>query len=281
MRNVVLVVLLALFMAGCSRVTVPPASLGKNLSGSGYSVDIKPAGKYWVPWWEDMVILDVSTKTLSEKMTVRLADNLELTFTVRFRSRLGGSDKVLNAMFNDIRHQNYYIGLEQVYNVYGRDVVTNTARSVVSKHRAEEVAINFDKITQDLHKHISERLSNSPLEVANVTLADVIYPKVINDSIEAQASRRLAIETEQNQQAIEMVKKKNQLELAIKEKEIRIVKAEALRKENEITSKGLSPQLIQYRQLEVMEKLGENGNTIYYPFSAEGGVGLSNRIYSK
>lgn len=276
-----MMVFVLMFSVGCSRETVPPASLGKVLSASGYSVDVKEPGKYWLAWWNDMVVLDTSTQTVSERVTVKMADNLDLSFVIRFRTRIGGNEKTINTMFNDIKHESYRVDLQKVYNVYGRDVVQSAGRSVVGKYKAEEVPQNFDKITQELHVLISERLSSSPLEVSNVTLADVVYPDVITKAIEAQHERRLAIETEQNQQAIELTKKTNELELAKADYEIRITRAKALREENEITSQGLSDRLLQYRQLEVMEQLGKNGNTIYYPYEASGSSGLSNRVYSK
>lgn len=280
-RMLLLTIGIAIVASGCSRSTVPPAALGKKLDGAGYSAEVLPPGKYWITWWQDLVLLDTSTQTIQQPMTVRLKDNLELKFDVRFRTRIGGSDKVINAMFNDIRHKNYAISLDQVYGVYGRDAVTNISRSVISNYKAEEIAINFEKITTELHNRMLKEFENSPLEVSNVTLSDIVYPKTIDDAIKAQAERRLAIETEQNQQAIEMVKKQNEMELAKADYDIRVIRANALKKENEITASGLTPELIMYRQLDVMEKLGENKNTIYFPFNDINSVGLSQRIYNK
>lgn len=276
-----MVAVMVLFVSACSRETVPPASLGKVLSASGYSVDVKEPGKYWLAWWNDMVILDTSTQTVSERITVKMADNLDLSFVVRFRTRIAGNEKTINTMFSDIKHDNYKVDLQKVYSVYGKDVIQSASRSVVGKYRAEEVPQNFDKITQELHKLVTERLANSPLEVSNVTLADVVYPDVITKAIEAQAERRLAIETEENIRAVEMVKKTNELSLAKADYEIRVTRANALKAENEITAKGLSPLLLEYRRLDVMEKMADNHNTVFYPFEASGSSGLSNRIFSK
>lgn len=193
MRNVITIVWTAvvLTMLSCSRVTVPPDSLGKILSSSGYSVDVKEAGNYWIPAWDDMILLDVTTQTFDERMTVRMADNLEMTFNLRFRSRIMGDDKVINTLFNDIQHEDYKISLRQVYNVYGRDVVTSATRSVLSKYESDEVSVNFDNITQELNKRIAEELANSPLAVSNVTMAEVEYPPVTCSQIEDIVHRRI------------------------------------------------------------------------------------------
>ena len=104
---------------------------------------------------------------------------------------------------------------------------------------------------------------------------------VITKAIEAQQERRLSIETEQNQQAIEMVKRTNELELAKADYEIRMTKARAVRDENKLTAEGLNPMLVQYRQLEVMEKMAENEKAVFVPYESLTNVGLQNRMYQK
>lgn len=283
MKKIITLTLLMLTMltVGCSRVTVPPAAKGKLLSASGYSQDVKEPGKYWVAWWNSMVILDTSTSIEKEAITVKMKDKLDLTFEVRFRSRISGGEKTINAMFNDIKHEDYQVTLPMVYKIYGRDEVRAVGRSVMSKYEAEEVPENFDRITQELRVALDEALKNSPLEMSNVTLGNIQYPTTITEAIEAQAERRLAIETEQNQQAIEMVKKTNALELAKADYDIRITKAKAIRDENRITSEGISDKLLQYRALEVQEKMAENKNSVFVPYEALGNSGFHNRVFSK
>lgn len=274
-------VMAASMLTGCGFYTVPPASKGKILSTSGYSVDVKETGKYLLWGRDEMVVLDTSTQVMSEPISVKMKDSLTLQFQVRFRTRIAGNDKVINAMFNDITHDNYQVSLNKVYSVYGKDVVQSVARSVVGKYNTEEVAVNFDKITQDLHKELTNRMQGSPLEVSNITLANIDYPDVIDKAIEAQQERKLAIETESNQQAIEMVKKTNELDLAKADYEIRMTRARALRDENKTTAEGLNSMLLEYRRLEVLEALSKNNNAVFVPYEGLGSSGVSNRMFSK
>jgi len=273
--------LLLTLLTGCGFYTVPPASKGKILSTSGYSVDVKETGKYLLWGRDSMVVLDTSTQVMSEPIAVKMQDSMTLNFQVRFRTRIAGNDKVINAMFNDITHEDYRVSLQKVYGVYGKDVVQSVARSVVGKYNTEEVAVNFDKITQDLHKELSTRMQGSPLEVSNITLANIDYPDVIDKAIEAQQERKLAIETESNQQAIEMVKKTNELTLAKADYEIRMTKAQALRDENKTTAEGLNSMLLEYRRLEVLESMTKNNNAVFVPYEGLGSSGVSNRMFSK
>ena len=245
---------ISLALAGCEVSTVPPASKGKILSSSGYSADVKETGKYWLFGFKNMVILDTSTRMISENITVKMIDNLDLPFQLHFRTRIHGSNDVINSMFNDITHEDYRVSLDRVYSVYGKNVVTNAARTVMSKYRVDEVAANFEKINNDIFNEIKKRMVGNPLEVSDVTLARISYPPIITQAVERQQERELAIVTEKNQQAIEMLKKENELALASADYEIRIKRAEAIRDENKITSDGLNPVLLQYRNLEVLEQ---------------------------
>ena len=269
----------AIMLAGCEVSTVPPAAKGKILSSSGYSADVKETGKYWLFGFKNMVILDTSTRMISEDINVKMSDNLDLPFQLHFRTRIQGDDKTINAMFNDITHDDYQVSLDKVYQVYGRNVVTNAARSVMSKYKVAEVAVNFEKINNDIYAEINKRMVGSPLEVSDVTLANISYPPVITQAVEKQQERELAIVTEKNQQAIEMLKKENQLKLADADYAIRVKKAEAVREENRITSEGLSTTLLHYRNLEVMEKLAESQNKVFVPYQALGEVGVSNTMF--
>lgn len=280
MKKVLLFVLMSVMLvSGCSRVTVPPAAKGKLLSASGYSVDVKESGKYWVVWWNSMVILDTSTSVVTEKITVKMKDKLDMKVDVRFRTRIAGNEKTINAMFSDIKHENYQVTLPLVYNVYGRDVVRSVGRSVLSKYTAEEVPENFDRITEELRTEITKALAKSPIEMSNVTLGTISYPETITEAINAQAERRLAIETEENQQAIELVKKANALALAKADYEIRMTRAKAVRDENKMTADGLNPILLQYRALEVQEQMAKNQNAVFVPYESLTSSGLQNRIY--
>jgi hypothetical protein len=275
-----IVSLCLLAVAGCNRVTVPPAHLGKILSPDGYSTEVKQTGKYTIGMREELVLLDTSTQTVSETMRVKMLDRMDLQFEIRFRTRIGGGDKTINSMFNDIKVQDNLVSLQQVYGVYGRDMVQTVARSVVGKYRTEDVGTNFDQINKDLQIKLKEAMANSPLEVSNVTLANLKYPDVITQAIEKQSERELAIKTEENQQAIEMVKRENSLKLAQAQREIDLTVARTLRDQNEITAAGISPNLLAYEALKVQALMAENKNVVFAPYQAFGTPGMSNKVFN-
>lgn len=275
----------ALVLTGCGE-NIEPGFKGKIMDKNGYSADIKETGRYYIWGSESLVLLETSTKSFSIPLTVKMKDEMDLTFKVNFRTRVGGSDKVLNALFNDITADSEHgdkktISLNKVYEVYGNDVVSNVARSVVGKYQVNQVSANYDLINDQLQAALIKAMANNPLEISNVTIAEISWPKVITDAIEKQQERELAIKTEANQQAIEMVKRENALKLAQADREIELTRARTLRDQNAITADGINDKLLAYRALEVQEKMAENKAAIFVPYEALGTGGLSNRIFGK
>lgn len=268
-------------LQGCSFEVIPPAYKGKVLTTSGYNPEILEPGKITLYGRDELVLMETGTRTVAETITVKMEDKLDLTFDVKFRTRIGGNEKVLNSMFNDIQVKDKRVSLQQVYGVYGLDVVQSVSRSVVGKYKTEEVGANFDNITKDLADRLTKAMSNSPLEVSNVTLGNLRYPDVITTAIEKQSERRLAIETETNQQAIETTKRTNQLALAQLDRDIELTRARTLRDANSITADGLSPMLLAYKALDVQAEMAKNNSAVFVPYEAMGNTGLSNRIFNK
>lgn len=269
-------------LTGCGEV-VSPGYKAKMLDSNGFTGEILESGRHQVWMNEELVVLETSTQTMSIPLTVKMADELELKFNINFRTRVNGKDTVLNAVFNDIKPiqeegKHKTISLNQVFAVYGRDVVSNVSRSVVSKYKVSDVSKNYDQINKQLQVQLLEAMKNNPLEVSNVTLADVSWPEIITKAIESQQERELAIKTEQNQQDIEMVKRTNALRLAQADREIELTKARTLRDQNAITNEGLSDKLIAYKALEVQALMAENKSAVFVPYEAFGNSGLSNRI---
>lgn len=283
LQRLMLIVVAAFVLSGCDQV--PPGFKAKILSSSGYSEEIKNPGKSYLWGTEEFVLLETATATMSVPMSVKMAEGMDLDFSVNFRTRVNGNDKVLNALFNDVRYQTddklgKVITLDQVYGVYGADVLKNVSRSVISKYKVEQISENYDKINTDLQAHLRDAMKNSPLEVSNVTLADIKWPKVITEALEKQQERELAIKTEQNQQAIEMVKRTNALALAEADQQIELKKADTLKRQNQIIAEGISPNFLAWQALQVQSKMAENDKAVFVPYEALNQPGMSQRIYN-
>ncbi len=276
--------LLILFVAiqGCSFETVPPASKGKILTTSGYSPDVLESGKYTLWGRDKLIVLQTNTNTYKENVSVVLQDKLTLTAEVRFRGRIAGTPKIVNSMFNDVvAGEDDIVSFNEVYGVYGKMAVRNKTREIISKYTVEDVHKNYAILSGEIGIALQEALQGTPLEISDIALGDIAYPKVVNDAVNQAKERELAIKKEQAQAEIELVKKKNERLLAEADYQIKITIAKAIRDSNKIIGQGITSALLKLRALEVQEKMAENKAAVFMPYDAMQSVGANIRMYGK
>lgn len=192
------------------------------------------------------------------------------------------SDEVLNAMFDDIVPENGRVTLDKVYGIYGRMVVRNKAREVLSDYTVEDVHTNYKVISDQLAAAIMPALANTPLTLSDIALGNIQYPTIVTEAVERAEQKRQQIEQEKAQAEIAMTKKENERRLAEADYQIRITKAKAIRDENKLISEGITDELIEVKRLELLESIANNpdGNTIFMPVEALTNTGAQMRMYN-
>jgi len=276
-----LLLLTAITLGGCGFYTVEPASKGKILTTSGYQPEVLEPGKYTLFGRDDMVILDTSSKVYSENnIEVKLKDKLTLFVDVKFSGRISSDPSVVNTIFNDIvAGDDRRVAFDEVYAVYGRMIIRNKTREIISEYTVDDVHTNYKRISQQIADAVLLSFKTTPIELSQVMIGNINYPEVINASIEANEERRLAIEKEEAQAAIDMTKKENELVLALKDYEIEITRAKAVRDANKIIGEGITEDLLSLRALEVQSEMAKNKAAVFMPYEAMSTVGAQNRIY--
>lgn len=273
--------LLVLTVTACSWDTVHPTTKGKILTTAGYTPDILEPGKYTLWGRDTMILLQTNTATYKETVDVVLADKLTLTAEVRFRGRINGTNKIINSMFNDIvPGKDDMVSFSEVYAVYGKMAIRNKTREVLSTYTVEDVHKNYARLSGEIQAALESPLKSTPLQISDIALGNIKYPKVVTDAIEAAKERELAIKKEEGQAAIDLVKKKNERILAEANYQIEITKAKAIRDKNKIIGEGVTKALIELRRLEVLEKMAENKSAVFMPVEAMASVGAQTRMFS-
>lgn len=281
-KNFGLVCIIALFLCSCGWDTVPPTAKGKVLTTNGYNPEILEPGKYTLWGRDELILLQTNTATYKENVSVILQDKLTLTAEVRFRGRIAGSQSVINSMFNDITPgEDRTVSFDDVYSVYGQMAIRNKTREILSKYNVEDVHKNYARLSGEIAKVLVVALKNTPLEISEITLGNIAYPKVVTDAINIAKERSMAIEKEEAQAAIDLTKKKNERLLEEANYQIEITKAKAIRDKNKIIGEGITPELIQLRRLEVLEKMAENKSAVFMPIEGMMSQGAQMRMFSK
>lgn len=282
MKNIItalFIVSLAL-TTGCSMEVVEPATKGKILTTQGYSPEILEPGKYTLWGRDQLITLDTSTATYSEKVKIVMADKLTLHAEVRFRGRLDGKPQVINAMFNDIKVENGHLAFSQVYGVYGRMAVRNKTREILSQYDVHDVHANYARLSGEIAEALVAELASTPLQISDVALGNIEYPAVVTAAIEAAAERDMAIAKEEAQAKIDLTKKENERLLAEADYQVRMTKAKATRDENKVIGEGISDALLKLKALEVQEAMAANGSAVFLPYEALGTTGAQVRMFN-
>jgi len=281
----IIIALTILATVGCSMDTIPPAHKGKILSPSGYEPDVLETGKVTTWFRDELILLDVSTKTYSESVAVILADKLTLKVDVKFRGKIGSNPKIINSMFNDIvAGDDNKVSFGEVYAIYGKMIIRNKTREIISQYTVEDVHKNYGRLSKEIAQALVEPLKKTPLQISDIALGNIKYPKIINDAVEGAKARELSIKKEEANAQIALTKKRNEAKLEEANYQIEITKAKAIRDYNIIIGKGITPNLLKLKQLEIQSLLAENAktnSTVFMPLSAMGSVGSQVRMYSK
>ena len=267
-----LATLVAFMITGCSYDTVPQGTKGKILDRAGFHPEVYPPSRVDVGWHGKLVLVDTTTHTINETVTVRMKDDMNLVVQVRFQLRMGEKPKSLNAVFNDIKPgKGGVISLIQVYNTYGKMLVNKITREVLSPYNIGDVNDNFNHISADIYKRTLTAFKPTPLIVSDVALGKLDYPEVIDKAIEAAAKRELEIKQAEADVQVRLTELKGKELVAKGEYRISMQKAKRTRDYNKMIAEGVTPALIELQRLEVQEKMVDavmqNKNAIYMPMS--------------
>lgn len=288
MKKIILTIMLAfaaLTMTGCSYDTVPQGHIGKILDRSGFHPEVYPPSRVDVGLHGSLVLVDSTTHTVNETVTVRMADDMNLVVQVRFKLRMGDKEISRNKVFNEIiPAAGRTITLEQIYAVHGKMLVNKIVREVLNPYNIGDVNNDFNNISAAIYAKTLIAFKPTPLIVADVALGKLDYPQVIDDAIEAAAKRTLEIDKEKADVQVKLIALQGQEKLAKGKYRIKMQEAKRIRDYNKMIGQGITPELLELRRLEVQEMMAskiDKGDTVFVPYGSLNQVGLSNRIYSK
>jgi len=267
----------SLIYAGCTE-QVPAGYKGKILGTDGYHPEVIEPSRATVGWREKLILIETTTKTWEEPVSILLSDKLTLHADIKFRARITSDKKDLNAIFNDINVNNdLIVNVEDVYNIYGKMIVQNKAREVISQYTIDDINKNYSRISGELYGALQKEFLNSPIELSDVVLGNIRYPKIVTDAIDKAKQRRMEIEEEKAKTQKELIRVQGLEQIAKAEYNIKMLEAKRIRDYNKMIAEGVTPELIQLRKLEVQEQMVQaiknNQNVIYMPMDMMNGTG--------
>ena len=291
MKKLLLVAAVAVaLVSGCSRESVPPAHYGKILSGSGYSVELLPVGKYWIAAWSDLVLLEGSTTIVNLPLKVRMTEDqdgpsgtsikvpgLNMDFILSLRYSIDPNEQVIQDMFNSLTiDPSVGLTAQQVFNTYASNIIQTSFKNYLAQYTPEQAYANRKVISESIGDELNKALGRNPIKISAAVITTFKLPEVISSRIDATKDTELQQAQENEQQKIELLKAKNSIALEEQESERKLVAAEGEAAANRALADGINDQVLALRNLELKgiyarafaKHLPKAGNSLILPFDA-------------
>lgn len=243
--KVLIAAVLLLTAAGCS--VVKPgynAMRWKPLSKKGLITDkIYSNGVVWNWPWNGVVAYNMQWQTYNEEVSILTEDELHINMTVSV---------TLRPIQSELPQLELQVG-ENYYEQVVKPEFISIVRNEFSHYKYNMVSPKSPEIESNIFTRLVELTKGKHLEFDRVTVKHIEYPKVVTMAVD----EKLAV-----QQAIEQ--KEYEMKIAEKNAEIQRILAKGQRDAQQIIDAGLTQRYLQYKALEVQDKLTASPNTKFY-----------------
>jgi regulator of protease activity HflC (stomatin/prohibitin superfamily) len=243
--QITLMILISIAMfSGCSVIKPGYNSMKNNNWGKGLKTDqIYSDGVVWHWPWVRMIDYSLQWQTYSEKVAILTEDELHINLTVSVTLRPKQEELPLLEL---------EVG-QDYYNSIVKPEFISITRNVFSSYKYSRVSPESPIIEDQIFKTLINKTAGKHLQFDNVTVDHIEYPEIVTSAV----NRKLAVE-----QAIEQ--KDYELKIAAKDAEIQRTLAKGQRDAQQIIDAGLTPLYLQYKALEVQDKLSTSVNAKFF-----------------
>lgn len=275
-----LLALLALAVTSACTQIVPAGHLGRTREPSGFDGAVLSPGNHSCYLRCQMYLMESADKTFSVPMDVLCADNLNFKFEVSILAavNLDNADVVKDAFEDLIPAAGFTLTGQQLFDTYIRPVVDEEARKVVSKYKTAEIVQKRAQVIEEVKAAVAAATSSSLILVKRTTVGNLDFPDVITKAQTAKAERIVEIETARAEGEKQAAQAQARITLARIQAQEKLLRAQAEADANRILAASVSPQLIMWRQWEVMEAAAGGANNMFlipYTDAANGGLDAS------
>ena len=196
--------------------------------------------------------IDFRWQTYSEKFMVMSADNLELSFNAHIVMRAKpGSAKEIVEVYGGGK---WYMGTL-------KEPFRNAVYEAVAGYKALEAKDKREIIAERVVKKFNVYLKDKPFEVSSTVIGTINLPEQVADSQQLKIEKQTKLE-----------QKGFEIDIAKKDKEIRIIEAEGLAAAQKIINSTLTPMYLQHEAIKAQMDIADSPNhtTVYIPSGANG-----------
>ncbi|MEQ8683298.1 MAG: prohibitin family protein [Cyclobacteriaceae bacterium] len=238
------IAIIALFAGGCSIVRPGTQAMKWKPYGKGLQTqEVYKDGVVWHMPWNGVVRYSIQWQTYTENVAVLTKDELHIPITVSV---------TLRPIEAELAKLELEVGQKYYQNVVKPEFVS-LARNIFADYEYKVVSPKSPEIEAAIYKQLVTKIEGKHLEIDNVTIDHINYPQVVTSAVD----RKLAVEQDIQQKDYE-------IKIAEKQAEIQRILAKGQRDAQQIIDAGLTQKYLQYKALEVQDKLTTSPNTKFF-----------------
>lgn len=231
-------------LSGCLTVKSGYQAMKWKPWGKGLQTEkVYKDGVVWLWPWNGMVNYNMQWQTYKETVSILTKDELHIEIIVSV---------TLRPIADELAQLELEVGANYFESVVRPEFISLT-RYVFSGYDYSAVSPKSPEIEAMVFEKLVENTIGKHLEFDNVTVNHIVYPRVVTAAVD----RKLAVEQDIEQKDYEM-------KIAVKQAEIQRILARGQRDAQQIIDAGLTKLYLQYKALEVQDKLTTSPNTKFY-----------------
>ena len=157
-------------------------------------------------------------------------------------------------LFKPVSSELYLLQTEigpDFYRVLLGPLLRSGARKVVGRYSPEEIySTKREEVEREIFTEVNRKLQSKHVQVDGILIRNVHLPKIVQEAIE------LKLQQEQRALAMQFVLDKER-----KESERKKIEAAGIADYQQLIGKGLTEMLLQWKQIEALEKLSQSPNS--------------------
>jgi hypothetical protein len=255
---IVLAMAFGVSRVGCGNHHTPPGYVGYIRTvpfiGAGEYAGTQggPTSTGYV-WRQDVVNIDVRTRTYSEEMTIPTSNRLQLGLKAHARIRIR-AEKVRD-LVETLGGDRWYVN-----NVQGR--FRSSVRDKVQVLEPFEVKDKMREVGDGVLADMTAQFADTPIEFLSVDVGDIGYPGGVTESVIAKF-----VTNEENE------RRNIELRIAQRQIDVGIAEAQGMADAQRTIRTTLDAMFLQFEALRAIEELAGSPNTTFMvmPVSKTGG----------
>lgn len=238
----------SLSLSGCSKVPAGYQGVIVNLYGSSKGVDAQPVGvgRMWVGWNQELYTFPTFLQNYTWTMPENGASGQDESITMQTSEGLSiNTDAGITYNIkpeNVVKvFQKYRLGIDEITNTFLRNMVRDAMNSVSSTMTVEQLyGAQKEQFIGKVNDIVRQEAAQDGIDVDKIYLIGSFrLPQTVIDSINSK------IQASQNAMKVE-----NEVATAKAEAQKTIIQAQAQAQANDIISKSLTPEYLQYQGLQ-------------------------------